>query len=167
MRRARPLSPGRGVMRVRPFTLPGVALILALAAAGCTTGGSTQSAPPISTAYPSFDPQVSTCDDWFMLSPAQRDETLPWMYAELIKSEQDIPKAPYPQEKYILRLTKSDVSRGVAIIDARCKSPGDRSFVEVAFSDFPPSLSPGIYSPTASPAISHPSAKPSSSATSP
>jgi hypothetical protein len=149
----------RQARRSRTVRLGLSILTTAIVAAGCTTGGSTQSAKPISTAYPSFGPPdgIGTCADWFTLTPSQRAGILPWLYATLIQSEQDVPKPPYPREKYILKLTKSDISRGVAIIDTRCKSEPNIDFAEVAFHDFPPSLPPGIYSPSPSAANSHPS----------
>jgi hypothetical protein len=156
-------------MRLRPFTMSCVALTLILATAGCTTGGSAHSAPPISTAYPSFGPLdgIGTCGAWRMLTLSQREETLPWLYATLIQGEQDIPKYPYGREKYTLKLTKSDLARGVAIIDERCKPYADNeALAGVAFSDFPPSLPPGIYSPSPSSTASHSSAELSSSPTS-
>ena len=169
VKRARLLPPSPGSMRVSLMTLAGVAMTLVMSAA-CTTGGSTQSAQPISTAYPSFGPPdgVGTCGAWRTLTPSQQAGILPWMYATLIQARFDVPKYPYPREKYLLKLTKSDVARGVAIIDERCRPYGDNEALPgVAFSDFPPSLPPGIYSPSPSPVASHTSAKPSSSATSP
>ena len=127
MKRARLLPTSPGSMRVFLMTLAGMAMTLVVSAA-CTNGGSTQSdTQPISTAYPSFGPSdgVGTCGAWRTLSPSQQAGILPWMYATIIQSEFDIPKYPYPREKYLLKLTKNDVARGVAIIDARCKPYGD------------------------------------------
>lgn len=139
-----------------------VASAMMLAGCGAGAGSGAQTGQVASTAYPSFSPLLGTCKDWLALTPEQRRESLPWVYATMIQSEEDIP-TDGKRRTYRLRLTPQDVTWGVTRIDKRCKAQPSYGFTSVALYDFPWKLPRGITKVSGPPLPPSPANLPSAS----